>query len=91
MHLHGALGVSNEMPFTGMLISSMVMGIADGPTEVHKVTVAKQILKDFRPDNDLFPSYHVPKVREAARTKHADLVKELQEEWAARAQSIDAL
>jgi acyl-CoA dehydrogenase len=55
------------------------------------VTVAKQILKDFRPDNDLFPSYHVPKVREAAREKHADLVEELKAEWAARAQSIDAL
>ena len=49
-----------------MVISSMVMGIADGPTEVHKVTVAKQILKDFKPDNDLLPSYHVPKVRESA-------------------------
>jgi acyl-CoA dehydrogenase len=91
LHIHGALGVSNEMPFTGMVISSMVMGIADGPTEVHKVTVAKQILKDFRPDNDLFPSYHLPKVRENARSKHADLVEELRAEWAGRAQSIDAL
>jgi acyl-CoA dehydrogenase len=91
LHLHGALGVSNEMPFTGMVISSFVMGIADGPTEVHKVTVAKQLLKDFRPDNDLFPSYHLPKVRERARTKHPDLVEELKAEWANRAQSIDAL
>jgi acyl-CoA dehydrogenase len=67
------------------------MGLADGPTEVHKVTVAKQLLKDFRPDNDLFPSYHLPKVRERAREKHADLVAELREEWAQRAESIDAL
>jgi acyl-CoA dehydrogenase len=67
MHLHGALGVSNEMPFTGMVLGSMVMGIADGPTEVHKVTVAKQVLRDYRPDNDLFPSYHLPKLREAAQ------------------------
>ncbi|MBV9043984.1 MAG: hypothetical protein JO294_02585 [Alphaproteobacteria bacterium] len=58
---------------------------------MHKVTVAKQLLKDFQPDNDLFPSYHLPKVRERAREQHADLVKELREEWAARAQSIDAL
>jgi acyl-CoA dehydrogenase len=91
MHLHGALGVSNEMPFTGMLISAMVMGIADGPTEVHKITVAKQILKDFAPDNDLFPAYHLPKVREAATTKHADLVEEMKAEWAARAATVDAL
>ena len=69
LHIHGALGVSNEMPFTGMVISSFVMGIADGPTEVHKVTVAKQLLKDFRPDNDLFPSYHLPKVRERGARK----------------------
>ena len=45
LHMHGALGVSNEMPFMGMVTSSLVMGIADGPTEVHKVTVAKQVLQ----------------------------------------------
>jgi hypothetical protein len=36
------------------------MGIADGPTEVHKVTVAKQVLKDYTPDNDLFPAQYHP-------------------------------
>ena len=91
MHIHGALGVSNEMPFTGMLIGSMVMGIADGPTEVHKITVAKQVLRDFRPDNDLFPSYHLPKLKEAARDRYPDLAAELRAEWEARAESIDAL
>ena len=87
----GALGVSNEMPFTGMLIGSMVMGIADGPTEVHKITVAKQVLRDFRPDNELFPSYHLPKLKEAAQDRYPDLVAELRAEWEARAESIDAL
>lgn len=53
--------------------------------------VAKQLLKEFSPDNDLFPSYHLPKVRETAREKHVNLVAELKEEWANRAQSIDAL
>jgi acyl-CoA dehydrogenase len=91
MHIHGALGVSNEMPFTGMLIGSMVMGIADGPTEVHKITLAKQVLRDFRPDNDLFPSYHLPKLKEAAQDRYPDLVAELRAEWEARAESIDAL
>ena len=71
LHLHGALGVSNEMPFMGMVTSALVMGIADGPTEVHKVTVAKQVLRDYRPDNDLFPAYHLPKLREAARDQYA--------------------
>ncbi|HEY1630549.1 MAG TPA: acyl-CoA dehydrogenase family protein [Rhizomicrobium sp.] len=91
MHIHGALGVSNEMPFTGMLIGAMVMGIADGPTEVHKITVAKQVLRDFKPDNDLFPSYHLPKVREAAKDRYPDIAEMLKEEWRAYAEGIDAL
>ena len=91
MHLHGALGVSNEMPFTQMLLGSMVMGIADGPTEVHKVTVAKQVLRDYRPDNDLFPSYHLPKLREAAEDRYPDIAAELKAQWETHAESIDAL
>jgi acyl-CoA dehydrogenase len=91
MHLHGALGVSNEMPFTQMLLGSMVMGIADGPTEVHKVTVAKQVLRDYRPDNDLFPSYHLPKLKEAAEDRYPDIAAELKAQWETHAESIDAL
>ena len=91
LHIHGALGVSNEMPFTQMVIGSYVMGIADGPTEVHKVTLAKQILRNYRPDNDLFPSYHLPKVREAAHERYADLLAELKDEWKSHAANIDAL
>ncbi len=79
------------MPFTQMVIGSYVMGIADGPTEVHKVTLAKQILRNYRPDNDLFPSYHLPKVREAAHERYADLLTELKDEWKSHAASIDAL
>jgi acyl-CoA dehydrogenase len=60
----------------------MVMGIADGPTEVHKVTVAKQVLKDYRPDQDLFPAYHLPKLREAALDKYGAAVEELKAEAA---------
>src|SRR3546814_4973765 len=31
IQVHGALGVSNEMPFSRMLIGASVMGLADGP------------------------------------------------------------
>jgi acyl-CoA dehydrogenase len=64
-----------------MVTSSLVMGIADGPTEVHKVTVAKQVLKDYRPDNDLFPSYHIPRLREDAQAKYADELAEVKEAY----------
>jgi acyl-CoA dehydrogenase len=36
MHLHGALGISNEMPVTEMIVESEVMALADGPTEVQR-------------------------------------------------------
>jgi acyl-CoA dehydrogenase len=72
MQVHGALGVSNEMPFSGMMLAASVMGLADGPTEVHKVTVARQVLRDHRPSDDLWPTQHLPKRREAARAKYAE-------------------
>jgi len=73
--VHGALGVSNEMPFFGMLLGSSVMGLADGPTEVHKVTVARQVLRDYEASDDLWPTQHIPKRREAARAKFAELLE----------------
>ncbi|MCU1352831.1 MAG: Acyl-CoA dehydrogenase fadE1 [Acidimicrobiales bacterium] len=72
IQIHGALGISNEMPFTGMLIASSVMGLADGPTEVHKMTVARQVLRDHRPSDDLWPSQHLPKRLAAAEAKFAE-------------------
>ncbi len=71
MQVHGALGVTNEMPFLGMLMNSAVMGLADGPTEVHKVTVAKQVLRDYKPSDDIWPTEHRPKKLAAARAKFA--------------------
>jgi acyl-CoA dehydrogenase len=72
IQLHGALGVSNEMPFQGMLIGASVMGLADGPTEVHKMTIARQVLRDHRPSDDLWPTGHLPKRLAAAKAKFAE-------------------
>jgi acyl-CoA dehydrogenase len=60
MHLHGALGVSSEMPFASMLTSAEALAIADGPTEVHKITLATQLMKDYKPTEGLWPSGHLP-------------------------------
>ncbi len=72
IQVHGALGVSNEMPFHGMLLGASVMGLADGPTEVHKMTVAKQVLRSYRPSDDLWPTGHLPKRLAAAKEKYAE-------------------
>ena len=75
MHLHGALGISNEMPFAKMMIGAEIMAIADGPTEVHKITVARQVLKEYKAVDGLWPSGHLPARRAAARARYADLLE----------------
>ena len=67
MHAHGSLGVSNQMPLAQMWMAGPVLGIADGPTEVHKDTIAKQVLKGCKPADGLYPSMHLPTRIEAAR------------------------
>ncbi len=71
LHLHGSLGTTHEMPFVEQVIQSFHMGLADGPTEVHKITVARQVLREYRATRDLFPTQHLPKLREAAVGKYA--------------------
>ena len=75
LQVHGALGASNEMPFMRMLHGAYVLGLADGPTEVHKMTVARQVLRDYRPADDLWPSEHLPKKLAAARAKYAEYLE----------------
>jgi acyl-CoA dehydrogenase len=75
MQVHGALGVTNEMPFFKMIHGAAVMGLADGPTEVHKVTVARQVLRDYRPSSDLWPTEHLPKKVAAAKAKFAEYLE----------------
>ena len=76
LHIHGALGVSNEMPFVGQVTSAFVMGIADGPTEVHPVTVARQLPRAYTSSNELFPAYSLPNLKEQAIEKFGDLLED---------------
>lgn len=70
LHLHGSLGLSDEMPFMQWVTESYFLALADGPTEVHKVTVARQVLRDHAPTESLFPDYHLPSVRAAAMARY---------------------
>ncbi len=75
LQIHGSLGVSGEMPFSKEVIESFHMGLADGPTEVHKVQVARRVLDDYVPCDDLFPTGHLPKRKAAAMAKYADVLE----------------
>ena len=57
----------------------LVMGIADGPTEVHKVTVANQHLRAYRDVEDpIFPDYSLLERRARAQEMY-DPVEEILE------------
>jgi acyl-CoA dehydrogenase len=75
MQVHGALGTTNEMPFFGMIHAAGVMGLADGPTEVHKVTIARQVLHDHRGTEGMFPTQWIPERIEQAKRKYAEYLE----------------
>jgi acyl-CoA dehydrogenase len=70
LHLHGSLGMSNETPLMDMWQHVPEMGIVDGPTEVHKVSVARDILREAQPAPGLWPTYFVPDALERAKHKY---------------------
>ena len=74
LHIHGSLGLSDEMPFARQVMASYFLALADGPTEVHKITLAKQLLRDYSPSADIFPSYHELKLRQRAHAKYGELL-----------------
>ena len=73
LHIFGSLGMTNLTPLKDMYANAPSMGIADGVDEVHKVTVARNVLKSYRPHQGLFPSEFIPAKREQARKKYAEL------------------
>jgi len=76
LHLHGSLGTTHETPLAHMWMSVPLLALADGPTEVHRTTIAKQLLRQYQPAEGLFPSEHVPPKLAAARKRYASVLKE---------------
>lgn len=74
MHLHGALGITSEMPLARSWMMAPSLGLADGPTEVHQNTVARQVLKQYSPVDTLFPSEHIPSRVAVYRARYKDLL-----------------
>ena len=72
LQIHGSLGVSNEMPFSAMVIESFHMGLADGPTEVHKATLARLLLSQYHPAAGMFPTGHLPTRRAESLARYAE-------------------
>jgi acyl-CoA dehydrogenase len=56
LHLHGSIGLSNEMQFGRHLAIALHEGVADGVTELHLANVARQLLRDYAPAHGNFPT-----------------------------------
>jgi acyl-CoA dehydrogenase len=74
VQLHGSLGISDEMPLARMLLDSFYLGIADGPTDIHRTSLARLVLSEHAAYDDMFPSRHLPRLREAALAKYGDVL-----------------
>jgi acyl-CoA dehydrogenase len=88
VHIHGALGVSNAMGLGG---GGGAMGLVDGPTEVHKIQVARQVLKDHHAHEDGWPSQLRPRRLLAARHRFEEMVRERISDTAEQARFHDVL
>ncbi len=80
LQIHGSLGASAEMPFGAMVMESFHMGLADGATEVHKITLAREVLKNYKPASGLFPTTHLPALAAQARSRYHEVLAELHSE-----------
>src|SRR6266516_3005854 len=75
LQIHGSLGYSTDMPLEAMYRYARGARFYDGPDEVHRESVARQILRGYEPPADGVPTEHVPTRREAAREKFAWLLQ----------------
>jgi acyl-CoA dehydrogenase len=75
LQAHGSLGYSTDLPLEAMYRFARAARIYDGPDEVHRQSVARQILRGYAPPPGEVPTEHVPTRRAAAREKFADLLE----------------
>ena len=48
IQVHGALGVSGDTPLAGMYTGARTLRLADGPDEVHRILIAKNVFKHYK-------------------------------------------
>ena len=70
LQVHGSLGYSCDLPLEEMYRMARAARIYDGPDEVHRVSVARQLLKGYDPVE--VPTEHMPTRQRAAMLRFAE-------------------
>ena len=73
LQVHGSLGYSCDMPLEQMYRWARAARIYDGPDEVHRVSVARRVLREYAPV--AVPTEHVPTRRAAAQARYGTAVQ----------------
>ena len=74
LQAHGGLGYSTDMPLEMLYRYARHARFVDGADEVHRETVARQILKAYDAPEDGIPTEHLPTRRLHAQQKFATLL-----------------
>jgi acyl-CoA dehydrogenase len=77
LQVHGSLGYSTDLPLERMYRFARAARFYDGPDEVHRVTVARALLKNYTPPADGIPTEHVPTRRRLAEQRFAEVRAEM--------------
>ena len=75
IQVNGSLGYSSDLPLEEMYRHARAARFYDGPDEVHRVSVARQVLAAYQPPEGMWPREHVPTRKAAAQRKFAALLE----------------
>jgi acyl-CoA dehydrogenase len=75
LQVHGSLGYSTDLPLEAMYRFARGARFYDGPDEVHRQSVARQILRGYRAPEGGVPTEHLPTRRAQARERFAELLE----------------
>ncbi len=75
IQVHGSLGYSTDLPLELMFRQARSFSIVDGPDEIHRVTVARRVLRGYEARE--VPSEHVPTRAVGARERFAEALDAL--------------
>jgi acyl-CoA dehydrogenase len=75
LQIHGSLGYTTDMPLEQMYRVARASRFVDGPDEVHRMSVARQILRGYDVPAGGVPTEHIPTRRAAAQEQFSWLLE----------------